>query len=124
MQTAKWGSPFMSVNDPFDFVVFRADPVGFVPVDFRMRYRTIRKFNCRNSLELPPAPFAVQPPKPLLLSDGGADRNDFHIGNTANDPEFHASRRHQGSRLRTPACAAATAAAIARTIARHDAAAE
>src|SRR5258707_11055771 len=91
MQTAKWVSPFMSIDDPFDLVVFRADAVRFVPVDFRMRYRTIRKFNRGNSLELPPAPLAVQPPEPLSLSDGGAGRNNFHLDDTTDDRELHAS---------------------------------
>src|SRR5258708_18556912 len=91
MQTAKWASPFMSINDPFDLVVFRADPVRFVPVDFRMRYRTTRKFNRCNSLEFPPAPLAVHPPQPLSLSDGGAGRNNFHLDDTTDDPKLHAS---------------------------------
>ncbi len=72
----------MSVNDPFDFVVFRADPVGFVPMDFRMGYRTTTKFDGCNPLEFPPAPSAIQPPQALAFSNGGADRNDFHIDNT------------------------------------------
>jgi hypothetical protein len=81
----------MSVNDPFDFVVFRADPVGFVPMDFRMRYRTITKFDGRKPFEFPPASFAIQPPQAFALSNGSASRNNFHIGNASNDPEFHAS---------------------------------
>jgi len=34
---------------------FCADPVGFVPMDFRMGYRTIRKFNGCNPLQLSPS---------------------------------------------------------------------
>src|SRR5712691_2194211 len=91
MQTANWTSLFISIDEPLNFVVLRANAVGFVPVDFRMRYRTIGKFNRCNSLEFPPAPLAVQPPQPLSLSDGGAGRNNFHLDDTADDPELHAS---------------------------------
>src|SRR3989442_11281081 len=91
MQTASWMSLFISIDEPLNFVVLRANAVGFVPVDFRMRYRTIRKFNRCNSLEFPPAPLAVQPPEPLSFSDGGTGRNNFHLDDTTDNPELHAS---------------------------------
>src|SRR5579863_9089488 len=111
MQTANCASPFMSVNDAFDFVVLRADPVSFVPMDFCIRYRTITKFDSCNPFEFPPAPFAILLPQALAFSNGSASRDDLHIGNAANDPEFHASTSSSKSSLRTTAGAAATAAA-------------
>lgn len=71
-------------------MVFRADTVGFVPVDFRMRYRTIAKFNGCNSFKFPPVSFAVQLPQALAFSNGGTGGDDFDIDNAADDPEFHA----------------------------------
>jgi hypothetical protein len=114
----------MLVNDPFDFVVFRADPVGFVPMDFRMRYRTIKKFDGCNPFEFPPVAFAILLPQAFAFSNRGANSNNFHIDDTANDLEFHASTQPSRSFLRAAAGAAATAAAVATAISRHDAAAE
>ena len=114
----------MSVNDPFDFVVLRADPVGFVPMDFRMRYRTITKFDGCNPFEFSPVSFAIQLPQAFAFSNGSASRNDFHIDDTPNDPEFHVSTPPSRSRLRAAAGAAAGHASVAAAVSGHDAAAE
>jgi len=59
----------MSTDDPFDLVIFRADSVGFVPMDFRMRYRTIEEFDGCNPLEFSPATLAIQFPQALAFSN-------------------------------------------------------
>ena len=90
MHTANFVSFFISLNDSLDFVIPRADPVGLVPVNLRMRYRTIRKLDCCDALQFSPVSFAVQPPQPFALSDGAAARNNLHIDDTTDDPELHA----------------------------------
>src|SRR5271167_4040301 len=42
---SRFMSLFMSFNDALDLVLFRPNPVGFVPVDFRMAHRTIEEFH-------------------------------------------------------------------------------
>ena len=80
----------MSFNDALDLVLFRPNPVGFVPVDFRMAYRTIGKLHVGSAFQFPPASLAVGFPQPLALADSSAGRNRLHVRDASDNLEVHA----------------------------------
>ena len=88
----------MSVKNALDLIFLRSDAMGFVPMDFRMTYRTIVKFYGRRAFQLSPTSPPVNLPQPSPLADGGTGRNRLHVRNCADNFEVHA--RFTGS---TPA---------------------
>src|ERR1035438_5498757 len=84
-------SRFISVENPLDFVFFRPNPVGFVPVDFRMAYRTIEKFHVGSAFQFLPASLAVCLPQAFALADGFAGCDQFHILDASDNLEVHTS---------------------------------
>src|SRR5579863_1525875 len=79
------------IENPLDLVFFRPNPVGFIPVDFRMAYRTIRKLHLGCTFQLPPACLAVGLPQPLTFADCFAGSDQLYIGDSSDDFEMHAS---------------------------------
>src|SRR5258708_12334890 len=84
------GSFFISVEETLDLVFLRSDAMGFVPVDFRMAYRTIVKLHLRCAFQLPPAPLAIRFPQPSALAQGGPGRNRLRVRDCADNFEVHA----------------------------------
>src|ERR1700690_934345 len=99
-----WASRFMSVENSLDLVLFLPNPVGFVPVDFRMAYRTIEKFHVGSAFQFSPASLAIRFPQSLALADGFAGRNHLHILDASDDLEVHESAplKTKGGRMRPP----------------------
>jgi hypothetical protein len=62
----------MSFNDALDLVFFRANPMGFVPVDFRLAYRTIGKFHLGDAFK-----YAFQSRLRSRNRGAGGDRVDI-----------------------------------------------
>jgi hypothetical protein len=91
MQTANWESPFMSVNDPFDFVVF--GPIPWASYQWTSACAIVPSRNSTVAIPLSfrQRPCATQLPQTFAFSNGAAGRNDFHIDDATDDPEFHAS---------------------------------
>jgi|HubBroStandDraft_6_1064221.scaffolds.fasta_scaffold947063_3 hypothetical protein len=79
----------MSFNDALDLVFFRANPMGFVLVDFRLTYRTIGKFHLGDAFKLPPASLAVCFPKSLALANRGAGCDRVDIRDAPDNLEVH-----------------------------------
>src|SRR5438477_12497503 len=101
MQITNWASRFMSVENPLDLVLFRADAMGFVPVDFRMAYRTIQELHVGSAFQFSPACLAVRLPQALALSDRFAGRNQRFVGDGSDDFEVHAlAPKTKGGRRR------------------------
>ena len=110
----------MSFNDALDLLSFRPNPVGFVPVDFRMAHRTISEFHLSDALPLPPASLAVCLPQALALADGFAGCNRFHVLDASDNLEVHAAvPLAKGGRQRPPYIINAALAAAAGTPAAH-----
>jgi hypothetical protein len=72
-------------------VLFRPNAVGFVPLDFRVAYRTIGKLQVSCAFQLPPASLCL--PEPRALADSIAGRNGLDIRDASDDLEMHIAAR-------------------------------
>jgi hypothetical protein len=118
--------------------------VRFVPVDFRMAYRTIRELDIGSAFQFSPATLAVSSPQTLSLADSFAGRNQLNTRDATSNFEVHRAaplnsrmltlavparadedaRAPYASLLAAAAGAAAAHASIAAAVSGHDAAAE
>src|ERR1700720_120383 len=79
---------------PFEFDLFLADAMRFVPMEFRSNDRTIVKPNDRGPFHLPPRCSSVIAVQPAESPDASSDRDRFDVADLSQDFELH---RHRGS---------------------------
>ena len=66
-----------------------ADAVRFIPVQLRSSDSSAAQSHNGNAFHLPPMPPAVQPAKPMPISDTWAFRDRRDVGDLADDLETH-----------------------------------
>lgn len=85
-------SLFVLFKNAFYFVFLRANPVGLIPVDLSLAYRTIAQANGGVTFELSPAAFAVHFAEAFSFPDRGPRCDCLYLADRAEDFETHRSR--------------------------------
>src|SRR5690242_18075013 len=67
------------MDDPLDLEFLAPDPARFIPVNLRLRHRSVVESDRRDSLSLSPASSSMDSPQTIQFSDTSAncDRLDF-----------------------------------------------
>jgi hypothetical protein len=76
-------------------MLFLADPVSFIPVNFGQAYGAINQTDACYSLELTPSALSVLLAQSCTVTDATAGGNCFKARNLSNDFEVHVDTCYQ-----------------------------